>query len=103
MGRIMNDNEHGVIGKGANAEGCEQDRPPIGRPEKTEASGDRRLHCDDTKRNRRSPPIMADETGNFRMRRQNGAAARRMRTWQRSWNKASHALSSIDKTTVRRM
>src|ERR1700738_351948 len=80
MGRIMNNYEHGVIGKGANAEGRERGRPPIGRPEKTKAGGDHCLPCDDAKRNRRSPPIMADETGNFRMRRQNGAAARRMRT-----------------------
>ena len=69
MGRVVDDDEHRVIGEGADAKGGGQGRPPICGPEITKDRGNRGLSGDDGESDRRRPPVVADETGGFRMRR----------------------------------
>ena len=69
MSRVVDNDEHCVIGEGADAKGGGQGRPPIGGSEITEQRGDRGLSDDDGESDSRRPPVVADKTGGFRMRR----------------------------------
>ena len=61
MGRVVDDDEHRMIGEGADAEGGEQGRPPIGKAEPSKASRDRGLSDHDGKRDRRRHRVVPDQ------------------------------------------
>ena len=76
---VVNDDEHGVIGEGADAEGDDQGEPPITKAEMAEKTRDRDLANHDAKRDDRRNRIMADQPRDLRVRLQDRAPARRMR------------------------
>ncbi len=79
VNRVMNDDEHRVIGEGADAIGRDQRRPPIAKAEMTEIARDGDLADDDGEGDDGGDRISDDQARDFRMRGQDGTAALRMR------------------------
>ena len=79
VNRVVNDDEHGVIGESADAIGGDNRQPPIAEAQMAEEGGERRLAENHGNGDHRGQGIMADKASDFRMRRQDLAAALRMR------------------------
>jgi hypothetical protein len=65
----MDDDEHCVIGEGANAKGGEQGRPPKGKAKVAETRRDQRLPDDDSEGDRRRDGVVPDQGFDLRMGR----------------------------------